>query len=268
MNAPDFEIIEFPAARLATSDVGRFGLRKHSMYGLLEVDVTAARRGLRDARRRGEEISLTAWLVKTIGDCAARNPLAHAIRYGRRRLVAFKDVDISIVIERVVEGSPVPLPLVIRNVNARSARDVEAEIRAAREKPISRETDSILGAHAFSRAILGLYYRLPQALRLLAWKRLFSDPFRAKKHSGTIMVTTVSAVGGSPGWILPTRTLHNLSLAFGSITRKPWVVHGEVTARDILNLTVTFNHDVIDGVPARRFVQDLVASIESFGARG
>jgi pyruvate/2-oxoglutarate dehydrogenase complex dihydrolipoamide acyltransferase (E2) component len=29
-----------------------------------------------------------------------------------------------------------------------------------------------------------------------------------------------------------------------------------------MHLTVTFDHDAIDGVPARRFVQDLVTHIE------
>ncbi len=76
------------------------------------------------------------------------------------------------------------------------------------------------------------------------------------------MVTTVNAAGKYGGWILPTRSLHNLSIALGSVMKKPWVVDGAVKVRDILHMTVTFNHDVIDGVPARRFVQDLASLIE------
>lgn len=43
-------------------------------------------------------------------------------------------------------------------------------------------------------------------------------------------------------------------------------MNGKVEVRDILHLTVAFNHDVIDGVPAQRFVKDLVRTIERFGA--
>jgi hypothetical protein len=43
--------------------------------------------------------------------------------------------------------------------------------------------------------------------------------------------------------------------------RKPWVIDDSVQVRKILNLTVAFNHDAIDGVPARRFMQDLVSQI-------
>ena len=90
----------------------------------------------------------------------------------------------------------------------------------------------------------------------------FLNPFRAKALSGTVTVTTVNAIGKSPGWILPTRSLHNLFFALGTITRKPWVVDDTVQVREILNLTVAFNHDAIDGVPARKFMQDLVRQVE------
>jgi pyruvate/2-oxoglutarate dehydrogenase complex dihydrolipoamide acyltransferase (E2) component len=36
-----------------------------------------------------------------------------------------------------------------------------------------------------------------------------------------------------------------------------------VQKRDILNLTVTIDHDVIDGMPAMRFMDELVKKLES-----
>ncbi len=262
MKPLDYQIIDYPASRLATADVGRYGLRKHYMFGLFEVDVTSARSHLRQLRRGGAEISFTAWMIKTIGDCVARSPLVHALRWKRNALIAFRDVDIALPIERVVDGKGVPLPLLIHQVNLRTAQDIHREIQEALEKPISDERDFILGKHAFSKGSLRAYYSIPQAIRLLLWKRLFSNPFNARRHSGTVMVTTVNAIGSSSGWILPSRTMHNLAISFGSVSRKPWVVDGKLAVRDVLNLTVTFNHDVIDGVPARKFVQDLVRQIE------
>jgi hypothetical protein len=266
MKPIDHRIVDYPVSRLATVDVGRFGLRRHSMFGLLEVDVTGARSRLRQLRREGQEVSFTAWVIKTIGDCVARNPLVHALRWRRRTLIAFNEVDIAMPIERIVDGKGVPLPLLIRKTNLRTVQDIQREIGEALAKPISDERDFILGTHAFSRVALRSYYALPQAIRLFIWNRLFSSPFRARRHSGTVMVTTVNAIGASSGWILPTRTMHNLTLSLGSISRKPWVVDGKLAVRDILNLTVAFDHDVIDGVPARKFVQDLVRQMESYGA--
>jgi len=104
----DYEVIDYPKSRLATVDVGRFGRNKHYMFGLLEVDVTDARRHLRKLRQQGREISFTAWMIKTIGDCVARNRYAQAMRWKSRKLIAFYDVDIAIPIERAIGGKGVP----------------------------------------------------------------------------------------------------------------------------------------------------------------
>jgi len=266
MKHTDCQFFDYPVSRLATADVGRFGLKRHYMFGLFEVDVTAARQLLRRLRREGQGVSFTAWMIKTIGDCVARNPLVHALPWKKHQLIAFNDVDIAIPIERVVHGKGVPLPLLIRQTNLRTAQDIHREIQEALKKQLSDERDFILSKHSFSKASLRAYYSFPQALRLFIWRRLFANPFRARHYSGTVMVTTVNVIGGSSGWILPSRTMHNLALSLGSISKKPWVVGGEVTVREILNLTVTFNHDVIDGVPARKFVQGLIEAIERCGA--
>jgi hypothetical protein len=262
----DYEVIDYPKSRLATVDIGKYGHNTHYMFGLLEIDVTEARHSLRKLRQQGQETSFTAWMIKTIGDCVARNIYAQAMRWKRRSLVAFRDVDIAIPVERVVSGKGVPLPLLLKQVNRRSAQDIHREIQAALQKSIVDEKDFILNPHQFSRLAMQLYYLSPQRLRLFLWRRIFANPFRARKNSGTVMVTTVNAADGSTGWIVPSRNMHNIALSLGSISRKPWVVSNKVEVRDILHLTVTFNHDVIDGVPARRFVQDLVKTIEQRGA--
>ena len=264
MEPDGFHVSTFPAARLATTDVGRIGLRKHYMFSLLEVDATAARESARGMRRQGQAVSFTAWILKAVSQSVHRNPAVQAMRLGKLRLVTFDDVDIAIPVERKVGDAGVPLPLLIKATNRKSVMEIQAELDQATRQTVQSEKDYILSRHRFSRASLRLYYRLPQWTRvtILGWL-LARNPFRAKRNSGTVLVTTVNAIGRSAGWILPTRSLHNLSVGLGSISRKPWVVDGKVVVRDILHLTISMNHDVIDGVPARRFVQDLASIIES-----
>jgi pyruvate/2-oxoglutarate dehydrogenase complex dihydrolipoamide acyltransferase (E2) component len=89
------------------------------------------------------------------------------------------------------------------------------------------------------------------------------DPAALVAMSGT---TFISAVGmfakGHAGWGV-SATPHSLSLFAGGIVRKPAIVGDEVKPREILDLTVLFDHDVIDGAPATRFVRRLVELIES-----
>ena len=255
--------VTFPRSRSATVDVGRYGRNTHHMFGLLEVDVTAARRAARQLRRSGQGVSFTAWMIKAIADSVARHREVHAVAAGRRRVVIFDGIDIALPVEREVEQGRAPLPVVVRDADSRSVFDIHRDIEAARTQEVNDEGAYVLGSHGVSRLALRVYYMLPQPLRLLGWRALFGSPGRAKKHMGTVMVTTVGGAGRTTGWILPTRSLHNLELAMGSITKKPRVVAGAVVAREVMHLTVAFNHDVIDGMPARRFMDDLVSHIEA-----
>lgn len=263
-----FTTVTFPRSRLGTLDVGRWGRNRHLMVGLLEVDVTAARQAARRLRRAGQRASFTAWMIKAIAESAARHPEVHAVPAGRRRVALFDSVDVALPVERVVEQGRAPLPVVIRDAGSRSVFDIEGDIEQARGQELADEGSYVLGRHGMTRAAMQLYYLLPQPLRLLAWRVLFGSPQRVKRHAGTVMVTTVGSAGRTTGWILPTRSLHTLEIAMGSISRKPWVVAGRVEIREIMHLTVCFDHDVIDGAPARRFMDDLVARIEKAAPAG
>lgn len=262
MKLKDYEIVVLPESRLATLDLGRLYKDKHYMFGLLEVDVTLARQAARALRSQGESVSFTAWMIKAIGNAIARNRHAQSIAYGKNRNIVFEGVDIAIPVEKLVDGTPVPIPLLVKDANTKTARAIQEEIDAARNQSMVNEQDFILGKHQLSRASLRVYYALPQWVRLILMRWLLRNPFRAKRHAGTAIVATVNAVGRSAGWILTTRNMHSLAISFGSITKKPWVVEGEVKIREIMHLTVTFDHDVIDGMPARRFTQDLVSHLE------
>jgi pyruvate/2-oxoglutarate dehydrogenase complex dihydrolipoamide acyltransferase (E2) component len=52
-------------------------------------------------------------------------------------------------------------------------------------------------------------------------------------------------------------------ITVGGIGEKPGVVDGHIAIREYLSLTVSFDHDIIDGAPAARFTQQLIDLIES-----
>jgi hypothetical protein len=49
----------------------------------------------------------------------------------------------------------------------------------------------------------------------------------------------------------------------GGIGEKPGVVDGQIALREYLSLTISFDHDIIDGAPAARFTERLKELIES-----
>jgi pyruvate/2-oxoglutarate dehydrogenase complex dihydrolipoamide acyltransferase (E2) component len=48
---------------------------------------------------------------------------------------------------------------------------------------------------------------------------------------------------------------HTLGITVGGIEEKPGVVDGRIEAREFLNVTLDFDHDIVDGAPAARFAQ-------------
>ena len=48
-----------------------------------------------------------------------------------------------------------------------------------------------------------------------------------------------------------------------AIAEKPGVVNGTIAIRDYLSLTISFDHDIVDGAPAARFTERLKDLIES-----
>jgi pyruvate/2-oxoglutarate dehydrogenase complex dihydrolipoamide acyltransferase (E2) component len=54
-----------------------------------------------------------------------------------------------------------------------------------------------------------------------------------------------------------------VGLTVGGLTQKPGVVDGQIAIREYLDLTISFDHDIVDGAPAARFSQKLKGLIES-----
>jgi pyruvate/2-oxoglutarate dehydrogenase complex dihydrolipoamide acyltransferase (E2) component len=256
----------YPNSRVATFDVGKIGKRKHHIAGLVEADVTLARKRIRDSIKSGEKISFTSWIVKVISDSIAENRSVQAINYGRGKQVVFDDVDISVPIEREVRGIKVPLVGVIRSSDKKSIADIHYEIETMKGRNVSSEDDYVLSQEN-SRKLNRIFFGLPQWVRLIVWRILLRNPFSIRKYIGTAMVTNVGMSGNHSGWIIP-RSIHNLCIGVGSVCKKPWAFNGKLEIRSILNLTILVDHDVVDGLPAAKFTLTLIKNIEkAYGLR-
>ncbi len=133
----------------------------------------------------------------------------------------------------------------------RSARCSPAPVPATRGMP------------SWFRSLMRLPWPLSRLfMALLRWNRR-RDPTTFVSMGGTVAITSVGLFGGGhSGWAL-TPTPQPLGLAVGGIAWKPVVIEGRIEPREILSLTVMFDHDIVDGAPATRFVKRLVELIES-----
>ena len=264
-----YEERPFLKSRLATVDTVAEGRRKHHIPVLLELDVTQARDLLRTHKEQtGKSLSFTGWLVTCLAQAVGEHKHVHAMRRGRRKLVVFDDVDVAIVVERTVRRTgggteTLPMPYVVRRAQEKSVLQVHDEIRQAQTAPVNAG-DPQLGPPQDAR-LVSLFFSLPQFLRRwLLWRRLTHDPFYAKQTMGTVMVTSVGMFGreGGYAWAIPTG-LHPLVVTVGPVIRKPGVVGDDIAIRELLSITVLFDHDVTDGAPVARFLARFRELIET-----
>jgi len=256
----EYRIEEFPDSRLATIDIGRVSKLKHHMQALMEVDVTEARRLINEKKKQKIAVSFNSWLIKCISLAVEDNREIHGVRKGRKKIVLFEDVDISIIIEREIKGHKVPLPYVIRKTNEKSISEIYKEINKGQNQSISNEGNYVLGEKK-NEIMMKLYYILPSILRRLVWKVLIQNPLLTKEQMGTVAVTSVGMMGKLNGWVIPV-SVHPLTFAVGSIIKKPGVIHNQIEIREMLYITVLADHDVIDGAPAMRVLTKLTNMIE------
>jgi pyruvate/2-oxoglutarate dehydrogenase complex dihydrolipoamide acyltransferase (E2) component len=234
-------------------DGGRLGLRKHTIHGLTEFDVTAARQTIRQqATHQGEPLSFSAFFLFCLGQAIETNKRMHAYRNWRNQLVVFDEVDVNMLFEVDVDGKRMIRPHILRGVNNKSLRQLHDEIRAfQRLHTGSRESNFI-----------DRFVRLPGFIRRAFLWALFKDPQRIKALYGTVMVSSIGMFGTGGGWGLPVPN-HSLQITLGGISHKPAILDGQIVAREYLCVTISVDHDLIDGVPAARFTQRLKELIKS-----
>lgn len=255
----DYRFEKIPQTRIATFDIFDVGLHKHHVNAMLEFDVTDSRVKLRELRKNGTTVSFNAWLLKVIGIVLKKHPEAAAYFYSKKRLIIFEDINVSMIVEKKTGDSKVPIPLVIEKVNEKSALEIAQEIEKAKDQVLSPDDIVLKKQSSFYQK---LYYHLPGFLRRLFWKILLKNPKAAYRTMGNVAVTSIGMIGKINGWFIH-KSVHPISFGVGSILKKPVVIENEIKIREILNMTILVDHDVIDGAPMVRFLDDLTNYIES-----
>jgi pyruvate/2-oxoglutarate dehydrogenase complex dihydrolipoamide acyltransferase (E2) component len=232
---------------------------KHSIYALLEVDVTDAWQFIEKHKSRtGEALSFTGYLAFCLARAVDEDKSVQAYPKGRKHLVIFDDVDVFLPVEREVGAAPVAVPYVIRRANHKSFPEIHREIRGFQTQPLAHGD----GMPAAFQRMMSTPWPLPRLFVRLIRAVSRRDPTRAVTAAGTVGVTALGMAGRGGGWGLAPAG-QSLLLIIGGIARKPAVIDERVEPRDLLNMTVAFDHDVVDGAPAARFVKRLVGLIES-----
>ena len=255
-----YRVVDLPLGRRVWINALDLSGPTHWMYGLLEVDVTFARQLIAEHEAStGEALSFTGFLVYCLACAVDEDKSVQAYLKGRKQLILFDDVNVGVMIEHKDGEKTALMGHIIQAANRKTFREIHEEIRSVQYEPIP----SNRGMPDWFRSAMTMPWPLSKLVHAFLAMATRRNPTMRVSTSGTVFVTAVGMFGkGHSGWGIAT-TPHSLGLVVGSTAWKPGVVDGRIEPREILNLTVLFDHDVVDGAPAARFTKRLIELIES-----
>lgn len=248
MQRGPYDVELLPVGRREVLDLLQFARRVPVVHGLLEVDVSRARASL---QQRAEGVTFTTFVVACVGRAVEAHPELNVRRAGKR-LVRFRDVDIVVTAEHQAGGVSVPRPHIVRDAGRRSVDEMSAELRLARQRAAGGDRSER------RRTVLE---RLPSPVRRLGLRVAVRRPAVAARLGPAIGVSSLGMFGSGIAWGVPVSPL-TLMVTVGSIGQRSTVVDGVGREAEILALTLSFDHTVVDGAPAARFATTLQAMLE------
>lgn len=255
----EYKIHKFAKSRIGTIDVCEMGKKKHHVAAFLEIDVTSAKVKIKKYKKDVGKISFIAWLIKVIGHTVAGKNATTAYLAGKQKTIIFDDVNISFIIEKEVNGEKVPIPVVIEKANTLEIETITKLLNDAKQEILS---DNQIVIQKRTTRSEKLYYHLPGFMRRAIWKYMLKRPKLLFAKMGNVAISSLGMYGKINGWFIPI-SIHPLCFGIGSVIKKPVVINDKIEIRDVMNMTVLVDHDVIDGASVARFIRALNRNIEA-----
>lgn len=258
----DYTVEPYPSLRKMLSDAWAVTKSEHTFVALVEMDITRVRNQMRLYEQKTQEkLSLTAY----VGWCVAQAVDAHkevcAMRTWNGKVITYHDVDINVLIEKQIGNQLLGLVHVIRAANNKEFIEVHRDIRKA-QTSTPQEVAGIKGREKWMNLLLAI----PGFIRRLLWRVLLANPHFIKKLMGTVSISAVGMAGQGGGWGIPGKAL-TFAVVIGGICERNMLNNdGSIARHEFLQLTFLFNHEVVDGAPAARFLKDLKQLLESGNA--
>ena len=256
----DYQVLSFPPFRKLIVDFATLAKKNNTIYGMTEFDITETKKKLREFRRSTKQnLSLTAYAVSCIGKAVKNNPQMHGYLNWRNKLIAFNEVDLLLPIEIKINDSFFPVIHIFRAIDKKDPVEIEKEIRNVKDKGINNRE------YQKKWNTIKWFLYLPKFIRLLFYKILLKSVKFQKKYFGTVAVTAVGMFGSGGGWGIGLSN-HTLEIILGGVSKRPVMIKGRIEEREFLPVTISVDHNIIDGAPGARFARDLRNLLENFNS--
>lgn len=266
-NDKEFLVKKIPKTHKLIFDMFDLSLQRHHIHVIAQLDIDLVLKLLEQSKElHGEKLSLTGYLIYMFSRVIEKYNDTHAIRVGLKKYI-FNDIDVHTIIERETKnGENVPTSYIIRQANQKSILEIHNEIRMAQKQSF----EGLVEQGTRRNKLQKLFSSFPKFFRKIIFKRMLKKPRMMKKNIGTVCVTAVGMLAknvrtiGMPIPIQP----WPIQFSLGCLDIRLRKENGQIVERDFLNVTITLDHDVIQGGTITRFLNEIYQMVESgFGLK-
>ena len=220
-------------------------------YLFCDIDMSWAEKLQTELLDKGFKITVTALLIKAIGLAQLKHPESRTIWLPWGRVATLNNICAGFTVEKVVEGESAVYFGTIQKPHLKSVAEIASELSEySRRKP--EEIPQLEIEHRFAK--------MPWLIRRLILLTGLSLPAIRLKYLGATF--GISSLGKYGMKVLIPPCACTCTFGVGSVEDTPVVREGQIVVRPIMNLILNFDHRLIDGAPAARFLSDVRSLLE------
>lgn len=228
--------------------IGRGSVPTYMFY---EIDMTWAETLRAELKEKGVKVTATAILLKAIGIAQRLHPASRTAILPWGRTVTFNDIVAGFTVERYVGQQPAVFFGSIEAPDSKPLVQVAEELRAYGEDDITTVPQLDI-EHRFNN--MPWLFR-----RFILWLGMRFPKVRLRYMGATFGVSSLGKFG-CRGLIPP--CVSTSTFGVGCVEPRAVVREGNIVVRPMMTLILNFDHRLIDGGPAARFMQDVQKLLE------
>jgi len=252
MMKPDYEYVSLHPARLNLLDmintVGRASIPATLFYDIDMEWLAGIKKRFTDA---GHKVTVTAFLIKAIAIAQNKHPKTRTQMLPIGGLVQFNKVRAQFTVERFIDDEPALFFGDIEDPDTKEIKTISAELHAYGTEPIEKLPQL---------EIQNRFSRFPRIFRHLIIYFGIRIPAMRLRYMGATFGFSSLGKYGCRNIISP--SVITSMFCVGEVEDRPVAKSGKVEVSPQLSLVLNFDHRVMDGATAARFMKDIIELLQ------
>ncbi len=220
-------------------------------YLFIDIDMTWVEEIRAKLKSMGSKVTVTAILLKAIAIAQRAHPDSRTATLPWGRTVTFNDIVAGFTVERYVGEQPAVFFGAIKNPDTKSVEEIASELKEYSDSDMS-SMEHLTRQDNFSK--MPWLFR-----RFILWMGMRYPAVRLKYLGATFGLSSIGKWGAKA--LIPP-CVSTSTFGIGEIEQRAVVRDGKIVVRPMMTLTLNFDHRMIDGGPAARFVNDVKRLLE------